>query len=269
MSPGTAEDRLRALQTVTDATLSYLPLEEMLDELLGRVRDLLEADTAAVLLLDDEGRELVARAARGLEEEVRRGVRVPLGRGFAGRIAAEKRPVIIDELDKAEIVNPILREKGVRSMVGVPLLVEGEVIGVMHVGSLDGKEFRAGDVEVLERAGDRAALAIQGRLAERQRGLADAIQRSLLAPLPGMPGVTLAGRYLPAASALLGGDWYDAFLLGGEGVGIAIGDVVGRGFHAAALMGQLRAALRAYALDGHTPGGVVTRLSGLLRQLEP
>ena len=269
MPAGRAEERLHALQRVSDAALSYLPLENMLDELLVRVRELLDADTAAILLLDRDAGVLVARAAKGLEEEVRRGVRIPLGRGFAGRIAAERRPVVIDDIDKADVVNPILREKGIRSLLGVPLLVEGDIIGVLHVGSLSGRSFRDDDVEVLQAAGDRAALAIQGRLAERERGLLDALQRSLMGPLPAMPGVTLAGRYLPAASAQLGGDWYDAFLLKGGTMGIAIGDVVGRGFHAAALMGQLRASLRAYALDGHGPGEVLTRLSRLLRALEP
>jgi serine phosphatase RsbU (regulator of sigma subunit) len=81
--------------------------------------------------------------------------------------------------------------------------------------------------------------------------------------------VALAGRYLPAASARLGGDWYDAFQLPDGRLGLAIGDVVGRGFYTAAVMGQLRSALRAYALDGIAPGEVLERLSRLLRQLEP
>ena len=62
---------------------------------------------------------LVARAARGLEEEVRQGVQVPLARGFAGRVAAEGRPIVIEDLEHAEVVNPILRQKGIRSMLGV------------------------------------------------------------------------------------------------------------------------------------------------------
>jgi anti-sigma regulatory factor (Ser/Thr protein kinase) len=81
--------------------------------------------------------------------------------------------------------------------------------------------------------------------------------------------VGLAGRYLPAASAQLGGDWYDAFRLPDARLGLAIGDVVGKGFHAAAIMGQLRSALRAYAMDGLAPGAVLGRVSRLLRQLEP
>jgi anti-sigma regulatory factor (Ser/Thr protein kinase) len=177
--------------------------------------------------------------------------------------------VRIDEIEHAEILNPILRQQGLKSLLGVPLVVEAAVIGVLHVGSRRERPFDDDAVALLQRAADRAALAIQGRLAERERDLAKALQRSLIPTLPDLPGVGLAGRYLPAAAAKLGGDWYDAFPLPGGRLGMAIGDIVGRGFHAAALMGQLRSGLRAYALDGLPPGGVLERLSGLLRQLGP
>ena len=264
-----AADRLRDLQSITDAALAYLPLETLLNELLTRVVEILGVDTAAILLLDDDDTTLVARAAKGLEEEVERGVRIPVGRGFAGRIAATRRPVRILDLAEAQVVNPILREKGLCSMLGVPLLVEGTVVGVLHVGTLHERAFDDEDEELLQRAGDRAALAIFSRLTEQERGLADALQRSLLPRLPELPAVTLAGRYLPAASARLGGDWFDAFSLPDGRLGLAIGDVVGRGFHAAAIMGQLRSGLRAYALDRMSPAVVLGRLSGLLRQIEP
>jgi serine phosphatase RsbU (regulator of sigma subunit)/anti-sigma regulatory factor (Ser/Thr protein kinase) len=263
-----AADRLRDLQTITDAALAYLPLEALLDELLTRVVGILDVDTSAILLLEDDDSTLVARAAKGLEEEVERGVRIPVGRGFAGRIAATRRPVRILNLAEADVVNPILREKGLVSMLGVPLLVEGTAVGVLHVGTLRERAFDQEDEQLLQRAADRAALAISSRITERERGLADALQRSLLPRLPELPGVAFAGRYLPAAAARLGGDWYDAFSLPDGRLGLAIGDVVGRGFHAAAIMGQLRSGLRAYALDGMAPGAVLERLSALLRQIE-
>jgi anti-sigma regulatory factor (Ser/Thr protein kinase)/putative methionine-R-sulfoxide reductase with GAF domain len=262
-------DKLRDLQSVTDAALAYLPLEELLDELLTRVAEILEVDTAAILLLEDDGRTLVPRAAKGLEEEVERRVRIPVTKGFAGRIAATGQAVRIDDVDQAEIFNPLLREKGLKSLLGVPLMVEGQVIGVLHVGSLYPRRFTDDDVDVLQRAGDRAALGINGRLAERERGLADAMQRSLIPQLPELPGLSLEARYLPAAEARLGGDWYDAFPLPGGKLGVAIGDVSGRGFHAAALMGQLRSGLRACAMGQPSPAATAERLSRLLRQLEP
>ena len=151
--------QLRAVQKVTDATLAYLPEEELLQELLQRVSDILAVDTVAILLL--EGDRLHARAAKGIEEEVEQGVPIPLGRGFAGRIAAEKRAIAIADVDHADILNPILREKGIKSLLGVPLLVQGRVIGVLHVGSLTPREFTEDDRDLLQLAADRAALGIE------------------------------------------------------------------------------------------------------------
>ena len=269
MSDRVAADQLRDLQRITDAALAYLPLEALLEELLVRAVAILNVDTAAILILEDDEMTLVPRAAKGLEEEVERAIRIPVGRGFAGRIAATRQPVQIRDLSKAEVVNPILREKGLHSLLGVPLLVEGGVVGVLHVGTLTERVFNEDEKELLQSAADRAALAIYSRLTERERGLADSLQRSLMPRLPELPAVSMAGRYMPAAAARLGGDWYDAFQLPDGRLGLAIGDVVGHGFHAAAIMGQLRSGLRAYALDGMGPGDVLSKLSRLLRQIEP
>ncbi len=94
----TQDERLRRIEAITDAALSGLDVAELLDELLDRVRDLLRVDTAVILLLDTHSNDLVATAAKGLEEEVRRGVRVGVGRGFAGRVAADRQPVTIHDV---------------------------------------------------------------------------------------------------------------------------------------------------------------------------
>jgi signal transduction histidine kinase len=154
-------DRLQKLQALTDAALAHLELDALLPTLLLRTRDILGVDTCAVLLLDEETNELVARAAVGIEEEVERGVRIPVGRGFAGRVAADRHPVILDDVDHADVLNPLLREKGIKSMLGVPLLVAGRVLGVLHVGALQHRLFDEGDVQLLQLAGDRAAIAIE------------------------------------------------------------------------------------------------------------
>src|SRR5438270_7820 len=154
-------ERLRKLLLVTDAALSHLSLDALLDGLLVRIREILAADTAAFLLLDEAAGELVARAAKGLEEEVERGVRIPLGRGFAGRIAAERRPVAIEDVDHADVLNPLLREKGVKSLLGAPLIARDRVIAVIHVGTLEMRRFGPEDVELLQRATERAALGVE------------------------------------------------------------------------------------------------------------
>jgi signal transduction histidine kinase len=163
-----AAERLRRLQSLTEAALAHVSLEHLLGELLARVQQLLEADTAAALLL--EGEDLVVRAAVGLEEAVERAVRIPVGKGFAGRVAAERRPVIIDDVDQAEVLNPVLREKGVKSLLGAPLLVEGRVLGVLHVGTLTPRSFTEEEGRLLHVAADRVGLAIEhARMFESER----------------------------------------------------------------------------------------------------
>ena len=242
---------------LSDPALSELGLEEFLDELLLRVQEALSVDTVAILLHDLDTHQLVARAAKGIEEEVERGVRIPIGQGFAGRIAAERVAVFVADVDHADILNPILREKGIQSLLGIPLIVEGQLIGVLHVGSLVPRTFGLGDLAVLQAAAARAAPGIErARLLselEHEHQVAMVLQRSLLPKrLSDVIGVTTAARYLPAADEV-GGDWYDVFELARGRLGVAIGDVVGHGVGAAALMGQLRTALHAYALQDYGP----------------
>jgi sigma-B regulation protein RsbU (phosphoserine phosphatase) len=264
-----AEDRLRDIQSITDAALSRLDDEDLLAELLTRTKEILQADTAAVLLLDYSSGQLIATAAAGLEEEVRQGVRIPVGRGFAGRIAAEHRPVILDRVDHTTVVNPILLAKGIRSMMGVPLVAGGTVIGVLHVGSLTPREFTSDDTELLQLAADRAAAAVQSMTARADRIAVAALQRSLLpSALPAVPGAELAARYI-AGRGTVGGDWYDVFILPTGELGMVIGDVAGSGLHAAVIMGRMRSALRAYALETRDPAEVLDRLDRKMQHFEP
>jgi anti-sigma regulatory factor (Ser/Thr protein kinase)/putative methionine-R-sulfoxide reductase with GAF domain len=259
--------QLAKLYRLNDPTLSELALDALLGEVLDRIEEILQVDTVAILLR--EGDELAATAARGLEAEVEQKVRIPMGQGFAGRIAARRTPIFIPDLDSAEVVNPILRDMGLRSLLGVPLVVEGELVGVLHVGSLTPREFTVSDAAVLQLAAGRVAPSIErARLfqaLEKEHRAAVALQRSLLPEsLPDLIGARAAARYLPARDEV-GGDWYDVIPLRGGRVGIAIGDVAGHGVRAAALMAQLRAALRAYALEEHPPAIVLELLDRMLQ----
>jgi anti-sigma regulatory factor (Ser/Thr protein kinase)/putative methionine-R-sulfoxide reductase with GAF domain len=262
--------RLRRIESVTDAALAHLDVEDLLVELLDRVRELLEVDTAAVLLLDSSGQELVATAARGIEAEVRQGIRIPIGKGFAGRVAAEKQPVIIEQVDHTNVLNPVLLEHEICSLLGVPLLSSGTVIGVLHVGTLASHRFTDDDVNLLQLVADRVAFATLSRRAEVQRTAAAVLQRSLLpARLPVVPGLEFAARYVPAENGGVGGDWYDVFTLPSGWLCLVIGDVVGRGLGAADVMGRLRSALRAYVLLGGDPAEVLGRLDQQVQHFEP
>ncbi|MDQ3905537.1 MAG: SpoIIE family protein phosphatase [Actinomycetota bacterium] len=266
--PG-ADERLRRIEWVTDTALAHLSVEALLTELLERVQGLLKVDTVAVLLLDATSEQLVATAAKGIEAEVRQGVRIPLGKGFAGRVAAEKKPVILPQVDHTTVLNPILWERGIRSLLGVPLLTGGRVKGVLHVGTLGTRQFNDDDVQLLQIVADRVASAIQVRQAEAERTAARMLQRSLLpARLPVVSGLEMAARYVPAERGGVGGDWYDVFVLPSGGLCVVMGDVVGRGFAAAEEMGRLRSALRAHALFSNDPAEALHRLNQQVRHFE-
>lgn len=160
-------ERMRQVQTVTEVALAHLSLDKLLAELIDRVHDTMDVDTV-VILLREEDDDLVAWAARGLELNVH--IRVPLGSGFAGRVAQQKAPLIIDDIEKADLHTPFLRDRGVKSLLGVPLLIEGRVVGVIHVGRLVHRPFSEDDARLLELVAFRVALAIDNaRLFEEER----------------------------------------------------------------------------------------------------
>jgi sigma-B regulation protein RsbU (phosphoserine phosphatase) len=269
IDPVPVEARLRDIQSITDAALSRLDDLDLLAELLDRTREALRADTAAVLLLDFSSGQLIATAAAGLEEEVRQGVRIPVGHGFAGRIAAEHRPVVLDRVDHTTVMNPILWTKGIQSMAGVPMVAGGRVIGVLHVGSLTPRQFTSGDVELLQLAGDRAAAAVQSMTAAADRAAVAALQHSLVpSALPAVAGAEMAARYVPGSGAV-GGDWYDVFTLRSGELCVTVGDVAGSGLAAAVIMGRMRSTLRAYALETADPAEVLGRLDRKMQHFEP
>ena len=269
VDPVSVEARLRDIQSITDAALSRLDDDEMLAELLDRTREALQADTAAVLLLDFSSGQLIATAAAGLEEEVRQGVRIPVGHGFAGRIAAEHRPVVLDRVDHTTVLNPILWAKGIQSMMGVPMVAGGRVIGVLHVGSLTARRFTSDDVRLLQLAADRAAATVQSMTAQANRVAVAALQHSLVpSALPAVAGAEMAARYIPGSGAV-GGDWYDVFTLPAGQLCVTVGDVAGSGLAAAVIMGRMRSALRAYALETADPAEVLGRLDRKMQHFEP
>jgi phosphoserine phosphatase RsbU/P len=268
MSPA-GSDQLRNLLAVTDTALARLDVEDLLSELLDRIRSVLDADTAAVLLRDSDSDELVARAARGLEEEVRQGVRVPVGTGFAGRVANRKCPVVLNRVDSTTVANPLLWEKGIQKMLGVPLLTGEDVIGVLHVGRLDDRPFTGNDAELLQVAAERVASATQARQLAIESAAATLLERSLQpSRLPRLPGVQLAARFVTAESRLIGGDWYDAFTVPSGQLWLVVGDVAGHGLNAAVVMGRVKSALRAYALECESAREALERTDRKVRHFE-
>jgi len=260
--------RLRRLEAVTLAGFNATTLDVALDRMLALAREALGGERAAVLLTEDaDPRQLRVRAAIDMDII---GDHARVGTGISGRIAAAGRGMIFDDIAAADGLAPEHRRfRG--SLAGVPLALDGDVIGVLHVSTSEIGRFGQDDLRLLEAVGDRAALAIgHAQLRERERNLAETLQRSLLPrELPVVGGVRLAARYLPrGADGPVGGDFYDAIALPGGRVGLAIGDVAGKGLGAAATMGQVRAALHAYALEDQDPARVLARLDGFVTAMD-
>lgn len=157
----TAQLSHQHLQTVNKTVPLHLVLENMLHALLDCIRQFMQTDTIAVLLQTKSGQQLAVRATIGLKEEIVEEIRIPIGRGFAGQIAASRKLMVVDDLSKVEVVSPILRNKGIRSMVGLPLLVKDRVIGVFHVGTFRSRQFTKDDAQLLQFIADRIGLAIE------------------------------------------------------------------------------------------------------------
>jgi PAS domain S-box-containing protein len=254
------------LQRVTEAALTHLDLDELLEVLVERLAEAFGADVVRILLRDHEDEQLFRiGAVAGLEAEP--GAVAEVGSALA-EVVDGARPVTLEELPRGT-ADPTIEAAGVTSLMAAPLVVKGRVAGVVEVGTRGARRFTLEDESLLILMADRAGLAIEhARAYERELSNVEMLQRSLLPELPPqLAGIQIAARYMPGG-ADVGGDWYDAIPLEGGRVGVAMGDVVGHGIRAASLMGQLRHAMRAYALDGHSPAGVLDRLDRVVRSLD-
>jgi serine phosphatase RsbU (regulator of sigma subunit) len=156
-----------------------------------------------------------------------------------------------------------------RPLLAIPLMAR-TVFGVLTL-TAPGPRFDADTCVMLIELARRAAVALDNaRRYEQHRDTAEALQRAQLTELPTVDGVRLAARYLPATRGLnIGGDWYDAFRQPDGSMLAVIGDVTGHGLRAAVVMGQLRTALRAYAVEDDSPARILTRLHRMLRHQQP
>jgi PAS domain S-box-containing protein len=230
------------MQRLVDAALAQRNLAGILRDLVAQVRGVLTADAATIYLADEGGRLSVGASSP---------VAGAVGEEFAIWVAESREAMLAQG----------------NALIGVPLLAEDEVTGVLVAGAEPPREFGGEDLTLLRLAAERVGLAIaHARVYEREHRIAETLQRSLLPDrLPDLPGLEVAARYLPAASeAEVGGDWYDVIPIAGGAVGLVMGDVAGKGLAGASMVGRLRSALRAYALEGHDGGRVVERLNRLL-----
>jgi PAS domain S-box-containing protein len=225
-------ERLSTLQQFSDA-LDSLSLRPLLAELAGRTADLFKAELVEVEVALQEQPPLILRAVDG---EVRR----------------TEQPA---------------EQPGEGAWHELSLSIQRAQLGMLRLALPSGRALSASETSLLNELAERAALAIRrAQLHEQERRIAEELQRGLLPKrLPDVPHLELAAHYQAAGlGAEAGGDWYDAFPLTDERVGIVVGDVTGRGIEAASTMGQLRSVTRAFAVgdDGfRSAGEVLTRVN--------
>jgi PAS domain S-box-containing protein len=170
-------------------------------------------------------------------------------------------------------VTEIIASMRPHSALAAPLQAGQRTLGVMVFGrGPDRPRFATSDTEVVEEIARRLAVGLaNANTFAREHAIAETLQRSILPDtLPRIPGLDLAVRYLPATEgANVGGDWYDAFGVGGGRIALVTGDVAGHTIASASIMGQLRSVLRAYAIDNPDPGRVLRQTNTALVRLLP
>ena len=249
--------RLALFADATKALTSSFDLHVVLRDLARLVAPSF-ADACLIDLVEPDGSiRRAATAVAEAHEEATAGLEVlrppPGGHDHTAQEALRSGlPQRLDEAGYTAVVVPL---KGRQGMLGVLWLVQAA-----HGAG-------PATVDLAEELARRASIAVENaRLFARQRTVSETLQQSLLPErLPDIPGLMTAARYVPGGPDVdIGGDWYDVMQLPGAGIGLALGDVVGRGERAAALMGQLRNAVRAYAFEGRSPAEVMDQVNGLL-----
>src|SRR5690348_8640073 len=290
------QDRIALLERVGERLAGSLEIGTTLKH----VAEILVPQFADHCFIDlFQGNQLIRRAMRhasnwvpppGTWAQVGQQIHYPDGH-FCQQAMARLDPIAINDLDSEYYPAPspesmaAAHEAGLTSVIAAPLYARGELLGVMSLAlsrltERGDHHYDAPDRDLISAIASRVAIAIDNAmLFETERQTALAFQKSLLPQaIPDLDGMEVACRYVPAKpletqgqgiQTQVGGDWYDIIPLGAGRVGIVIGDVEGRGARAAAIMGQLRAALRAFAQDEKSPADIMRKLDDWCRALAP
>jgi serine phosphatase RsbU (regulator of sigma subunit)/PAS domain-containing protein/anti-sigma regulatory factor (Ser/Thr protein kinase) len=271
-----AVERMAALQALT-AALAAASTPADVYAVIGSLVRPSAGGAGLVVLLEDQGR-LTVHHDVGYEQFVLERLNgLPLTHSYpATEVVRTGQPRYLSSLAEfhaAQAGEPAPMPAGDRqAWAFLPLATAGQTLGVLVIGYRDPREFDDAERDTLMAFSGLSAQALQRALLfEAQRSIAADLQRALLpADLPDLRGARHAVRYLPwTHGADVGGDWYDVIPLGPDAVAVVIGDVAGHSPTAAASMGQIRNALRAYAVEGHSPTGVMDRVNRLLLRVEP
>jgi PAS domain S-box-containing protein len=271
--------RTARLQQATSMLAEALTVEQVVEVITEVGRTAIGALRSAVALLDPDSSRL-----RVVNDDLRNAP------DFAGgeltlespsvmtKAIATRRPVLVEDPEdlrrqfdgELEIDPERIAASDERSWVGLPLLAAGAPLGALRFSFGRPRKITEEERVFLEALAGQCQLAVErAGLYEREHRTAETLQRSLLPDrLPSVPGLVLEARYRPAKNMEIGGDWYDAFRLADQRLGVALGDVMGKGLTAAAGMGRVRNALRALALTDPRPAAVLGGLDRLFSATE-
>ncbi len=266
-----ARTRTERLQRVTAALGAALTEEEVARVVVEEAMESLAAVAGTVVLRrDDEGEVVLASGYP--EDLLHAGLRFPVdGPTPLAAVLRSGEELWLETADDWTRRFGVPREELSAAGLGLPLTIGGEVVGAIGFRfGQDDRPFSAGERLLARTLATQCALALErARLYESERHAAEVLQRALLpAGLPPPVAARLDVRYLPAAGGRSGGDFYDALELDDGSLSLVVGDVVGHGIEAAAVMGQLRSAWRAFALQGDRPATLVGRLSRFAERVE-
>ena len=166
------EDRLAEIHFLSEIAHGTLSVHELFRRVIDHLCGIFECDAGAILLLNDEGTQLTVTAGLGFEEQAAQQLIVPVGAGFAGRIAASNAPLVLrgEEEIRRVVYRAALRDRTLRTLAGVPLRTNRGSIGVLHIGSRHERPFTQNDIELLQEAADRIAVAVENaRLYTREQ----------------------------------------------------------------------------------------------------
>jgi PAS domain S-box-containing protein len=270
--------RTARLQQATSMLAEALTVEQVIEVITEVGRTAIGALHSAVALLDGARLRVVNDDLRNAPDSAG-GLLTLESPSVMTKAIATRRPVLVEDPEdlrrqfegELDIDPERVAASDERSWVGLPLLTAGTPLGALRFSFGRPRKITEEERVFLEALAGQCGLAVErAGLYEREHTTAETLQRSLLPDrLPSVPGLVLEAMYRPVAKNMeIGGDWYDAFRLADQRLGVAVGDVMGKGLTAAAGMGRVRNALRALALTDPRPAAVLGGLDRLFSATE-
>jgi len=248
-----------------------LELEELLNLIVEQVRKLVKVNIAAIYLVDQEDGSIEDIVSTGVPDHLKSGLPLKIGQGICGLVAKTGESIVVNDVSRNQQYISVRSQTN--SEIAVPLISRGKVLGVFNIESDDLNAYGKSDLELLETFASQAAVsveramlyqqALERKALEDELNIARQIQSTFLPKKnPTITGFDIAGVNIP--SEAVGGDYYDFIDIVNNQIGIAIGDVSGKGIGAALIMAAFRASLKAEIRNNYAIRTIFKKVNSLL-----